>query len=208
MRPACPLPLSPEFLDAEEYVESLLNFATSPLLQLLCGGVHILDFYTRSPDLYSALLPLSWRQWFEQRDIMDILDLLMRENLGHFSQTSGRDGDAVWRDGPAPPADLIQYVRGVRKHLLRRTYPSQEKGSPQNSKIARHVTMGMKVKKVHEVEHFAGYIDTLATDLAAQGKEITHLVDFGSGQNYLGRALAAPAVLQTHRCCGKQTAQH
>jgi hypothetical protein len=51
----------------------------------------------------------------------------------------------------------------------------------------------MKVKKVHEVDNFARYVDKLTVDISASGKkEITHLVDFGSGQNYLGRALAAP----------------
>jgi hypothetical protein len=51
----------------------------------------------------------------------------------------------------------------------------------------------MKVKKVHEVDNFARYVDRLTTEIAASDKKsITHLVDFGSGQNYLGRALAAP----------------
>ncbi|EAQ90507.1 hypothetical protein CHGG_02442 [Chaetomium globosum CBS 148.51] len=51
----------------------------------------------------------------------------------------------------------------------------------------------MKTKKVHEVTHFAGYIDRLAEDAArASGAEFTHFVDFGSGQNYLGRTLASP----------------
>jgi hypothetical protein len=53
--------------------------------------------------------------------------------------------------------------------------------------------LGMKVKKVHEVDNFARYIDRLTAEIKASGSpEITHLVDFGSGQNYLGRALAAP----------------
>ena len=45
MGPDTPLPLPPDFTDANAYVESLLNFATtSRLLQTLCGGVHIQDF--------------------------------------------------------------------------------------------------------------------------------------------------------------------
>lgn len=195
MGPESPLPISAEFGSVEDYVESLLTFTTKPwrqhqwLLQTLCGGVHILDFYTREPDLYSTILPEIWRKWFKDRDIMDILDLLMREDLSQF----GYEDEKPWRGGPSPPYDLLQYIRKVRKHLLGREFPSggSQNGSKKSS-IARHVAVGMKVKKIHEVDNFARYIDKLTADIAKSGKkEITHLVDFGSGQNYLGRALAA-----------------
>ena len=189
MGPDQPLPLSAEFDNVDDYVESLLSFSTSSwLLQTLCGGVHVLDFYTRTPDLYSTILSQAWRDWFQQRNIMDILDLLMREDMTQFD----REG-STWRDGPSPPKDLVQYIKDVRKHLLARDFPLP--GStprPEKSSLARHITMGMKVKKVHEVDNFARYLDGLTSEIASSGKEpITHLVDFGSGQNYLGRALAA-----------------
>ena len=51
----------------------------------------------------------------------------------------------------------------------------------------------MKPKKIHEVENFVKYINGLTADIdPTNGHKITHLVDFGSGQNYLGRALASP----------------
>ncbi|KAF3009467.1 hypothetical protein E8E13_002451 [Curvularia kusanoi] len=189
MGPDQPLPLPAEFGNVDDYVESLLNFSTSSwLLQTLCGGVHVLDFYTRTPDLYSTILSQVWRDWFKQRDIMDILDLLMREDLSQFDQ-----GNLTWRDGPSPPKDLVQYIQDVRKHLLARDFPPPgSKPQPEKSSLARHITMGMKVKKVHEVDNFARYLDGLTSQIASSGKDpITHLVDFGSGQNYLGRALAA-----------------
>ncbi|KAF2646787.1 hypothetical protein P280DRAFT_464955 [Massarina eburnea CBS 473.64] len=191
MGPDLPLPLPVEFSSVDGYVESLLNFTTSSwLLQTLCGGVHVLDFYTRSPDLYAAILPESWRAWFKDRDIMDVLDLLMREDLTQFTENAG----SSWRDGPVPPDDLLQYIREVRRHLLARDFPPPaSKLENQKPNIARHIAVGMKVKKVHEVDNFARYVDTLTADIAVTGrKPITHLVDFGSGQNYLGRALAAP----------------
>ncbi|KAJ4377439.1 hypothetical protein N0V83_000264 [Neocucurbitaria cava] len=194
MGPETALPLPAEFSNTDEFVESLLEFATSSwLLQTLCGGVHILDFYTRSPDLYSALLPQSWRDWFRARDIMDILDLLMREDLSQFD-IKGTSGGPMWRGGSFPPEDLLQYIKDVRRHLLAREFPPRNSGlSPQKAAIPRHIAMGMKVKKVHEVDNFARYVDRLTTEVAASDKKpITHLVDFGSGQNYLGRALAAP----------------
>ncbi|CAI6298947.1 unnamed protein product [Periconia digitata] len=191
MGPDTPLPLPTEFSSVDDYVESLLAFSTSSwMLQTLCGGVHILDFYTRSPDLYATILPESWRNWFKVRDIMDILDLLMREDLSQFSTDTEQD-PTPWRNGPAPPEDLLRYIRDVRKHLLNREFHGELPN--RKPEIARHIAVGMKVKKVHEVDNFARYVDRLTSDIAAKGRDpITHLVDFGSGQNYLGRALAAP----------------
>lgn len=194
MGPEQPLPIPAEFNDVNDYIESLLNFTTSSwLLQTLCGGVHILDFYTRAPDLYSTILPKSWRDWFKGRDITDVLDLLMREDLKQFD-ASGDDSVRTWRGGPAPPEELLSYIREVRKHLLARDFPPPNSGlKPQKASLPRHIALGMKVKKVHEVDNFARYVDRLASEIAESGKDpITHLVDFGSGQNYLGRALAAP----------------
>ncbi|KAF2743254.1 hypothetical protein M011DRAFT_410965 [Sporormia fimetaria CBS 119925] len=194
MGPDKPLPFSKDFTSVDDYIDSLLRFSTTSwLFQTLCGGVHILDFYTRTPDLYSTILPETWRTWFKDHDIMDILDLLMREDLGQFDVKDPPSAASIWRGGPAPPEDLLDYIRTIRRHLLVRDFPMTEStGGAQKSTIARHVAVGMKVKKVHEVDNFARYVDGLTTEIAASGKkEITHLVDFGSGQNYLGRALAA-----------------
>jgi len=191
MGPEAPLPLPADFSSVDDYVNSLLEFSTSSwLLQTLCGGVHILDFYTRSPDLYSTILPESWRAWFKDCNIMDILDLLMREDLDQFNTEKA---GFSWRGGPPPPEELLLYIKDVRRHLLGREFPPPNSGlKAQKASIARHISIGMKVKKVHEVDNFARYVDRLTADIAGSGKkEITHLVDFGSGQNYLGRALAA-----------------
>ena len=190
MGPDVALPLPAEFDDIEAYIESLLKFTTSSwLLQTLCGGVHILDFYTRSPNLFSLLLPESWRVWLMKRDIMDTLDLLMREDLAQFENRAAEH--CMWRDGPAPPDDLIQYIQTIRKHLLARDFSATCSTSKPN--IPRHIALGMKVKKVHEVYNFAQYIEKLTSEINESSKDpITHLVDFGSGQNYLGRALSAP----------------
>lgn len=188
--PDKPLPYGDEFASTEEYVESVLNFAgSSELLQTLCGGVHILDFFTSTPDLYTRILPQEWRDFFAAHQIMDILDLLMREDLAFVN-------DQTWRDGPAPPDSLVGYVRTVRKHLLLRTpFSSQcarNRAMKPTQKLTRNVAVGMNVKKVHEVGIFASYVHNLTSSISdATGHPISHLVDFGSGQNYLGRALAS-----------------
>ena len=209
-----PLPLSERFSDPDTYVESLLDFiTTSQLFQRLCGGVHVLDFITREPDLYSTILPLSWREWFLTQETQDILDLLMREDLEQFSPCSAdeplvndwegaslKDAASMppsWRGGPLPPNGLLDYIRNVRGYCLSRSHHPVNKinNAPPKTKqteLPRHVAVGMKPKKIHEVENFARYVDDLAADLAQRnGTEITQLVDFGSGQNYLGRALAS-----------------
>ncbi len=199
MAPLCPLPLPKEFTSAEDYVDSLLNFSTSSdNFQTLCGGVHILDFMTSEPDLYSVVLPEEWRAWFCNYEIEDILDLLMRDDLSQFEVTGDTHGNdqGMHERGSTPPSSLLKYVRDVRKHLLDRDVPkdrtsrfSQELNS---HKLARNVSVGMKPKKVHEVQNFAQYVDHLTADIGEKrGQKISHLVDFGSGQNYLGRALAS-----------------
>ncbi|KAI9852475.1 MAG: hypothetical protein M1838_000569 [Thelocarpon superellum] len=177
MSPTRPLPISAEFLSADTYVASLIDFATrSQYFQTFCGGVHILDFYTSQPDLYATILPASWREWFQQQDMHEILSTLMQRDL---------DASSVGHAGL--PSSLLEYVKEIRKHSLRRAFSSR--GAPA---IARHVATGMRPKKVHEVREFAHYVHGLAASLEAGGQDITHLVDFGSGQNYLGRALASP----------------
>ena len=205
MAPLKALPLPLAFEDEEAYVKSLLAFATTHnLFQKLCGGVHILDFFTQEPDLYSALLPLEWRTWFNDQEVSDVLDLLMREDLSHFGNKSHLNATNVcceaaeseWHNGPNPPASLLQYIKEIRKHTLdREAHTLERRDNPSRGvrKLARPVTVGMKPKKIHEVEHFVEYIDGLTIYINARTEhQVSHIVDFGSGQNYLGRALASP----------------
>ncbi|KAK4621934.1 Methyltransferase-like protein 25 [Fulvia fulva] len=194
--PENPLPHTDAFSSTAQYVDSLLDFVgTNGMLRNLCGGVHILDFFTSTPSLYSRILPQDWRDFFTAHDVMDILDLLMREDLSTFNVTQSQQSPS-WRDGPLPPETLLDYIRTVRKHLLDRepggSQCSRNRAMKPTQKLARHVAVGMNVKKVHEVGLFAWYLNKLTTDIA-QHKDgsISHLVDFGSGQNYLGRALAS-----------------
>lgn len=182
MRPEKSLPYTEAFSSAEEYVESVLNFAaTSELFQFLCGGVHILDFFTTDPGLFVAAVPKEWQSFLVDSKPMNLLDFLMRVDLDSVP-ARGEPG--------APPETLLQYVKDIRRLSLRRTFhPSQSKLPV----LPRSVALGMKVKKTHEVTHFAGYIDKLSEEVAqVSGSQLTHMVDFGSGQNYLGRTLASP----------------
>lgn len=199
MKPSKPLPFPSHFADVDVYIESLLFFATSSeIFQSLCGGVHVLEFLTREPDLYASLLPEEWRQFFDGHDVSDILDLLMRFDLSTFSRSqaySNQQEDTGWRSGRIPPSSLLKYIKLVRQHSLNRNLASSKAFPAPSSEIswARQVAVGMKPKKLHEVLRLARYVDNLSSELSSDGDcQISHIVDFGSGQNYLGRTLASP----------------
>ncbi|KAK2048943.1 hypothetical protein LZ31DRAFT_549963 [Colletotrichum somersetense] len=186
MIPEKPLPCSDEFASPDAYVAALLEFVTTTdLFQILCGGVHVLDFFTNEAGLFAQILPREWQPFLLSYDTMALLDLLMRDDL-----------DALPLDSmdPTPPASFVEYIRNVRRLSLRRTFsPSSQAHTKPPSKLSRSVAVGMKPKKMHEVSHFARYVDSLAGAISSRwGKETTHFVDFGSGQNYLGRTLALP----------------
>ena len=217
----CPLPINSRFDNAEAYVESLLSFVTSStLFQNLCGGVHILDFLTREPDLYSTVLPEDWRIWFRLHDIPAVLDLLMKEGddlLKLLKDSRGtlpseKPGTTIlWRDGPCPPKSLLEYIQAIRGHALNREFRPLAVSTTTSSvgvgTLPRHVAVGMKPKKIHEVESFVKYINNLTNEIEATDQhEITHIVDFGSGQNYLGRALASSP--HDRRVIAVETKQH
>ena len=185
--PVQSLPLDPFWPDEESYVQSLLSFATqSELFRNLCGGVHILDFLTRQPALYATVLPQEWRDWVEQVDVHDVLQLLMREDLDSAPSSSKQ---ASWHN---PPESLLDYALTVRRHCLVRDYHSNVP-APSPKDMPRHLAGGMKPKKVHEVQRFSDYVDRLSVFVAEEtGVPVSGLVDFGSGQNYLGRTLASP----------------
>ena len=203
----CPLPLQENTVDTD-YVDSLLSFITSSdLFQRVCGGIHILDFLTQEPDLYNAVLPQAWTEWFQLPEVSDVLDLFLREDitvietliaLDNNSSRKQNDTLPTWRGLPCPPLSLLNYVHAIRRHALLRDFKGciqrrTSNLSTSQGTLPRHVAVGMKPKKIHEVENFVQYIDNLIADIDRSiTQPISHVVDFGSGQNYLGRALASP----------------
>ncbi|KAJ5723590.1 hypothetical protein N7488_001625 [Penicillium malachiteum] len=185
-----PLPLADEWDNPDTYIDALLSFSTSHTLFInLCGGVHILDFLTREPDLYTTILPENWVAFFEHHDIHDIIHLLLREDIEPLREPG--EPNRTWNGGAFPPADLLEYIYNVRRLVLRRNFYSPHLDK-KKTKLPRHIAVGMNKKKVHEVECFSRYVSELAdTVTERRGETVSHIVDFGSGQNYLGRTLAS-----------------
>ncbi|OQD74257.1 hypothetical protein PENDEC_c011G02114 [Penicillium decumbens] len=190
-----PLPLDDEWEDPDSYISTLLSFATENLLFMnLCGGVHILDFLTREPDLYTTLLPENWRAFFQHHDVHNLIHLFLREDIEPLRQAE-TNGDAqsgrTWNGGAFPPQDLLEYIHNVRRLSLGREFTSPFPKSTKST-LPRHIAVGMNKKKVHEVEHFSKYVASLSDTVnERRGEPVSHIVDFGSGQNYLGRTLAS-----------------
>ena len=198
MRPRDQLPIDESFESIDQYVETLLGFVTShELFTALCGGVHILGFFTVEPEIYASNLPVSWRDWFSLHDVATILDLLLREDFSILEQLRNSPGDASkplssWRGSQAPPQSLIDFIVSIRRLSLRRK-PDNGESDLTSVRPSHSVVVGMKPKKIHETQHFAKYIRELQTYISCQYEhQISHIVDFGSGQNYLGRTLASP----------------
>ncbi|PHH82804.1 hypothetical protein CDD82_4783 [Ophiocordyceps australis] len=170
--PRNPLPHCGNFASPDDYISQLLDFASSSdLFQMLCGGVHVLDFFTTEPGLFHAVLPPEWHQFLLSCDSMRLLDLLMRDHLDQLDFAPSQQ----------PPESLLRYIRSVRNLSLRRDCDEK----PDLAPLPRAVSVGMKPKKIHEVRCFADFVARLS------GPDVTHIVDLGSGQNYLGRALAS-----------------
>ncbi|KAF9769380.1 hypothetical protein IL306_013211 [Fusarium sp. DS 682] len=179
MIPEKPLPFNGNFSSPEEYIDELLKFVrTSETFQILCGGVHILDFFTIEPGLFHYAIPKEWHAFILSQSLMEFLDLLMRDDLNNMNY-----------GGEKPPASLIEYIRTVRNLSLGRSFTPPSEKLPG---LPRSVAVGMNIKKIHEVTNFADYLARLSEDISTQcGYDISHYVDFGSGQNYLGRAMAS-----------------
>ncbi|KPA46925.1 methyltransferase [Fusarium langsethiae] len=179
MIPEKPLPFNGDFSSPDEYIDELLKFVrTSETFQILCGGVHILDFFTIEPGLFHYAIPKEWHPFILSCSLMEFLDLLMRDDLEKLNY-----------DGIQPPESFIEYVRTVRNLSLGRSFTPPTEKLPA---LPRSVAIGMNVKKNHEVTNFADCLSRLSDDIREQyGNEISHYVDFGSGQNYLGRVMAS-----------------
>ncbi|KAJ5131492.1 uncharacterized protein N7515_007531 [Penicillium bovifimosum] len=173
-----PLPISGVWESPDAYIEALLDFSTTSVLFLnLCGGVHMVDFLTREPDLYTDILPKDWIFFFEQHDIQDIIRLLLRQDIEQLrgaGEPSVDQSTRTWNGGAFPPQSLLDYISNIRLLALQR---DMHTSSSMKTELPKQVAMHMKQKK--------------KTVNMRRGEPVTHIVDLGSGQNYLGRTLAS-----------------
>ncbi|KAJ5872414.1 uncharacterized protein N7529_004767 [Penicillium soppii] len=188
-----PIPISGAWENPDAYIKALLRFSTTSVLFMnLCGGVHMVDFLTREPDLYTQILPNEWISFFEQHDVQDIIRLLLREDIEHLrgaGEHSVDQSSRTWNGGAFPPQSLLDYIFDIRQLTIQREMPIS---SLKMVELPKQVAMHMNKKKVHEVQCFSQHVASLSDTVSKRrGEQVSHIVDFGSGQNYLGRTLAS-----------------
>jgi hypothetical protein len=155
------------------------------------------------------VVPEDWREWFERVEIFDILDFILRYDMDKLISASlnqSKDDakpttaenslhEYTWEEDQKPPRSLVEYIIQIRRHTLITNFealPIPER--PHKPKVkgiytpsAQAMDAGMNLKKKHEVKNFARYVAGLTENIGG----ISHIVDFGSGANYLGRILAS-----------------
>lgn len=91
--------------------------------------------------------------------------------------TSETSDYSIW------PESLRSYLEATRDLALPRTVDAGRKERQQS--ISKHILGGMSDKKIHEVECMSQVIKQVADE-----RGVTSVIDLGSGQGYLSRALA------------------
>ncbi|GAA5815948.1 hypothetical protein MFLAVUS_009467 [Mucor flavus] len=148
----------------EQYLEKLMNFYKEYhwLIHVLAFNVITLEEWQKFPEEWRVAL---MKHMEEAGDnwAMSILDL-----------TSPDSDYSIW------PESLRNYLETARDLALPRDV---DKGTKQS--ISKNILCGMSDKKIHEVELMSYLIKTVCDE-----RGINSVIDLGSGQGYLSRALA------------------
>ncbi|KAI7900480.1 methyltransferase domain-containing protein [Cokeromyces recurvatus] len=161
------LPLKYKNDSPEEYLEKLISF-----YKQYHWLVHVLAFNFITQQEWQKF-PLEWREalmhYMEKAGdnwAFSILEL-----------TSDKTDYSIW------PESLQEYLKMARDLALPRVVDESIKKQQQS--ISKHILGGMSDKKIHEVQLMSQLIKNVADE-----KGITSVIDLGSGQGYLSRALA------------------
>ncbi|KAI8376908.1 methyltransferase domain-containing protein [Blakeslea trispora] len=163
--PAEPLPTRYKDDTPEQYLERLLKFYRD-----YHWLIHVLAFNFITHQEWEKF-PSDWREAL----------------MHHMEQAGDNWAFAILEltsessDYSKWPPSLRSYLESVRDLALPRTMDSQD----QQQNISRHIQGGMSDKKVHEVELLSQLIKRVADQ-----HNISSVIDLGSGQGYLSRALA------------------
>ncbi|KAK9372423.1 methyltransferase domain-containing protein [Lipomyces chichibuensis] len=164
-------PLPPRFSSVDEYLSSLAEFYLNPFVQSLAGGVHILNFFLTSPDLFEDTIPEQWVTFFDQADLDDILDFLI-----FFKQNTSLQ----------PPDSLSIFLSTVHSLSINRSLPDENlQSKPVPPLHSSALCVGMSPKKIHECQYLSSTISDVCSKVATP-----HVIDLGSGKGYLSRTLA------------------
>ena len=195
MAPTVDLPAP--YVTVDEYLVALVAFLEAHAWLFRC---HVVDFVTLD---HWQHMPEAWREPLLDCSTAELLCL----PVGICpSRAEGVGGDAGW------PASLAEFIRGASALALPRvpaldnpaagnsaaaasgtaadleglgSEPGMELACHANSTpLEKALSRGMKAKKRHEVERLGALVSSLCRRLNCKT-----VVDFGSGQGYLGQIL-------------------
>ncbi|CEP14918.1 hypothetical protein [Parasitella parasitica] len=162
-----PLPLKYSNDTPEQYLEKLMSFYREHHWL-----IHVLAFNFVTHREWEKF-PLDWREALMRRVeeagddwAFAILDL-----------TSTNSDYSIW------PESLRNYLETARDLALPREVDEATLQQQQN--ISKHILAGMNDKKIHEVKLMSQLVKNVADE-----RGINSVIDLGSGQGYLSRALA------------------
>ncbi|KAH8895196.1 hypothetical protein GQ53DRAFT_714806 [Thozetella sp. PMI_491] len=161
----------------DRYTEELCSFIATPLIRQITGGIHVNDAL-----VYNAweALPEEWATWWSlwpdhrlaQQDLIDSID----EDF--VLESSDRKIQS--QPAQSRPETLTTWLSTLRSLALPRC---QREGS--TVPLPGVLRDRMKTKKIAEISRAVAYIQDIC-----QSRNITHIVDMGSGQGYLSVSLA------------------
>lgn len=187
----------------EEYTDDLVDFLDTPLVHQITGGIHVNDALIHNG--WEALPP-DWTAWWSslpdhriaQQDLIDSIDEKAANPAIHPPQevqSQGRADEQIPQAAPNNdtghrPESLTKWLNTLSSLALPRAQRRPEDETNPRLTLPPALTSthgtGMKrAKKMAEVATAAAHIHR-----ACRQAGIRHVIDMGSGQGHLSRALA------------------
>ncbi|KAG6005814.1 hypothetical protein E4U21_007586 [Claviceps maximensis] len=172
------LVLPGKYDNPEDYTNHLCDFVSTPLVRQITGGIHVNDAFIH--DAWQKL-PQEWTAWWSlwsdqrlaQQDLIDGID--EAAGLNTNDDCGNELGPVAGR-----PESLTRWLNTLKSLALPRT----RRPGP-TILLPEVLSLRMKAKKSAEVSRAVAYIH----DICRQ-KNITRIIDMGSGQGYLSISLA------------------
>lgn len=175
---AAMLELPSAYSDLDKYTDDLCEFTATPLVRQITGGIHVNDAL-----IYDAwdCLPSDWAEWWSQWP---------NHRLAQQHLIDSIDEDATVHEdfrGEVEVGLLLKCPESLRQWLAQLkalALPRTQRPGPAVA-LPDALELRMKTKKTAEIARAVQFIRSICTE-----RNITRVVDMGSGQGYLSITLA------------------
>ncbi|KAL0936053.1 Protein RRNAD1 [Colletotrichum truncatum] len=166
------------YVHINDYAKDLLEFIRTPLVRQITGGIHVNDAL-----IYNAweALPSEWTAWWSSLPDHRMAQQELIDSIEEATTRSCSPGDSgnVYRSQDRPES-LTKWLEALQSLSLPRT----QRTGPR-TRLPEVLTSRMKTKKIDEVSVATAYIQSVC-----EARNITRIIDMGSGQGYLTLSLA------------------